>query len=137
MKKDFLRFFGWSLLGLVILLSALFFPRKTVIDSNQTTITVKKQSLYQKWYCDNEYEILTYKQDVNYVGKIVSADKGSHFVGVPGKGGHYVTHFDVVVKYGNGKTIEQRFSRFEYEELISKPIIVREEFFPYCRVYIL
>lgn len=124
-------------LGIVFICGLfLFFPNNTIISQDKKTITVQRQSLYQKWFKNGEYELLTYHQDNIYSGRIISAEKGRHFQGLAGKGGHYVTHYDVVIEYDNGRKICERFGSWGYDDLISKPIIVVEQFYPYYRVYI-
>lgn len=80
------------------------------------------------------------RMPIEHKGCIISENKGSHIVGVLGKGGHYVTHYDVEISYSNykgeSKIYKDRIGQSEYNRYLKSgyPIIC-EEFYPYYRIY--
>ena len=77
--------------------------------------------------------VYKYHKPIEYDGVIINKRKGSHFVGVVGKGGHRVTDYYITFQFNN-KNIEEHdswlYDKFELHENIK----VVEKFYPYYSV---
>lgn len=64
-------------------------------------------------------------------GKVISSEKGSHFVGIVGKGGHRVTHYDIKVRLDDGRIKEDRYNGSSYEKYtVGYKVRYEETFYP-------
>lgn len=100
------------------------------------TMTVVEHNIFKS----DSTVLYNVKMPINHKGVIISEDRGSHLVGVPGKGGHYVTHYDIKIKYtnykGELKIYKDRISRSEYNNYLRRGYpIIRERFYPSYKVY--
>lgn len=112
---------------------AYFLPIQNIVKSDNNNITVSKYTLYQK-YVHNDSTILNYPQDRFYDGTLIERKEVCEFVGLPGKGGHYVTYNELIIEYNDGKRLKESVGNSTVEKILSKPLVVGEYFYPRYRV---
>lgn len=124
-----------NILMILIIISLTSCYNRQYLNGNGT-MTVVEYNIFKK-----DSTVLTnVRCPINHMGTVTSIEKGTHYVGVPGKGGHYVTHYDVEISYSNhkgeSKLYEDRISKSEYNSYLKRgyPIIC-EKFYPYYRIY--
>lgn len=96
------------------------------------TMTVVEYNIFKK----DSTVLNNVKCPINHRGTVTSIKKGSHFVGVIGKGGHSVTHYDVEISYfnhkGESKIYKDRISKSEYNSYLKRGYpVIQERFYPY------
>ena len=70
--------------------------KDVIVKSTSDYLYVKEYSWYNK-----DSTIYKYHADKIYQGVIQNKRRSSNFVGVPGKGGHFVTNYRTTVSYNN------------------------------------
>lgn len=99
------------------------------------TMTVIEYNIFKK----DSTVLNNVRCPINHKGLVISEDKGSHYVGVPGKGGHSVTHYDIEISYSNykgeSKIYEDRISTSEHDSYLERGYpIIQESFYPYYEI---
>lgn len=81
-------------------------------------------SIYVKHYnmFGTSSKIIEYSQPKIHDGVVTHKEIVRHFHGVPGKGGHYVTHYNITIE-SNGKTI--RYNDRQLYEKYEKGSVVK------------
>ena len=117
--------FTWWVYGFAVV------KNDVIVKRTSDYLYVKKYSWYNK-----DSTIHKYYADKIYQGVVFNKRKHRHFVGVPGKGGHYRTKYSVVVKYDN---TEHKFGGYniynKYNEGDKVRILVRR--YPYYSIDLL
>ena len=131
---------GCGVLTLLILLGIALISLIIGAIVQKKDVLVKETSdyLYYKEYTiyNLDSTIYKYHKPITYNGIITKKYKSSHFVGVPGKGGHRVTDYHLVVSYNNKGYEESNstvYNRFQLNENVK----VVETFYPEFRVEII
>ena len=96
-----------------------------IVKENSKYIWVMEHTIYDLDSC-----IYKYHKDIIYEGVVVK--ETSHFVGVPGKGGHRVS--DRVIRYNN---TEYKTSSFPWNCKIGQKVKVIEKFYPHHDIQII
>ena len=131
---------GCGVLTLLILLGIALISLIIGAIVQKKDVLVKETSdyLYYKEYTiyNLDSTIYKYHKPITYNGIITKKYKSSHFVGVPGKGGHRVTDYHLVISYNNKGYEESNstvYNRFQLNENVK----VVETFYPEFRVEII
>lgn len=128
-EKFYILFFSVFFIALVI------FILGTICKPHDILMRETDNYLYYKEYTLFGLDSACYKyhKPIEYDGVISDKSKSSHFVGVPGKGGHCVTTYRTTVSY-NGKT-------YTYEGLWvydhynkGDKVIITETFYPKYKI---
>lgn len=99
------------------------------------TMTVVEYNIFKK-----DSTVLTnVRCPINHRGTVTSIKKGTHFVGIAGKGGHSVTHYDIEIIWinykGESKIFEDRISMFEHDSYLERGYpVIQERFYPYYEI---
>ena len=96
-----------------------------IVKENSEYIWVKEYRIYNLDSC-----IYKYHKSITYDG--VVSKKTGHFVGIAGKGGHYVS--ERVITYNN---TEYKISNFPWNCKIGQKVKVVETFYPYHNIEII
>ena len=131
---------GCGVLTLLILSSIALISLIIGAIVQKKDVLVKETSdyLYYKEYTiyNLDSTIYKYHKPITYNGIITKKYKSSRFVGVPGKGGHRVTDYHLVISYNNKGYEESNstvYNRFQLNENVK----VVETFYPEFRVEII
>lgn len=131
---------GCGVLTLLILLGIALISLIIGAIVQKKDVLVKETSdyLYYKEYTiyNLDSTIYKYHKPITYNGIITKKYKSSRFVGVPGKGGHRVTDYHLVISYNNKGYEESNstvYNRFQLNENVK----VVETFYPEFRVEII
>ena len=131
---------GCGVLTLLILLGIALISLIIGAIVQKKDVLVKETSdyLYYKEYTiyNLDSTIYKYHKSITYNGIITKKYKSSRFVGVPGKGGHRVTDYHLVISYNNKGYEESNstvYNRFQLNENVK----VVETFYPEFRVEII
>lgn len=118
------------ILAVIIAVGEICNTKNKIIKKTPDYIYVVEYSLY-----DLDSTVCRYKTTKTYIGTISNKDKSSHFVGVVGKGGHRVTHYNVTIKFNNTETKEDSRELFcKYN--IGDKVQVTESWYPYHKIII-
>lgn len=101
-----------------------------IIKRTPDYIYVMEYSLY-----DLDSTIYKYKADKTYVGTISDKNKSTHFVGVAGKGGHWKTHYNVIIKFNNTETKKDNSELFRKYNIGDK-VQITESWYPRHKIII-
>ena len=82
--------FGWLIYGGIIT------KEDVIVKRTSDYLYVKEYSFYNK-----DSTVYRYPATKIYQGVIRNRRRSSNFVGVPGKGGHFVTNYRTTVSYNN------------------------------------
>ena len=82
--------FGWLIYGGIIT------KEDVIVKRTSDYLYVKEYSWYNK-----DSTVYKYPATKIYQGVIQNKHRSSNFVGVPGKGGHFVTNYRTTVSYNN------------------------------------
>ena len=82
--------FGWLIYGGIIT------KEDVIVKRTSDYVYVKEYSWYNK-----DSTVYKYPATKTYQGVIRNRRRSSNFVGVPGKGGHFVTNYRTTVSYNN------------------------------------
>ena len=66
---------------------------------------------------------------------VSAKNKSSHFVGVPGKGGHHETDYDVTIRFNNTE-IEEDDRKLYDKYKIGDKVRVTESWYPYHKIIV-
>ena len=83
-------FFIWWVYGFIIA------KKDVIVKSTSDYLYVKEYSWYNK-----DSTVYRYPATKTYQGVVKNRHRSSNFVGVPGKGGHFVTNYRTTVSYNN------------------------------------
>jgi hypothetical protein len=101
-----------------------------IIKRTPDYIYVMEYSLY-----DLDSTLYKYKTEKTHIGTVSNKYKSSHFVGVVGKGGHYKTRYNVVIRFNNDEV--RRTSRGLYDKYsIGDKVRVTESWYPCYKITI-
>ena len=120
---------GIALIGLII--GAIVQKKDVLVKETSDYLYYKEYTIYNL-----DSTIYKYHKPITYNGIITKKYKSSHFVGVPGKGGHRVTDYHLVISYNNKGYEESNstvYNRFQLNENVK----VVETFYPEFRVEII
>ena len=131
---------GCGVLTLLILLGIALISLIIGAIVQKKDVLVKETSdyLYYKEYTiyNLDSTIYKYHKPITYNGIITKKYKSSRFVGVPGKGGHRVTDYHLVISYNN-KGYEENNSTVYNRFQLNENVKVVETFYPEFRVEII
>lgn len=117
------------ILVIVIGFSGIVVKHKDVLVKENTEYLYYKE---YEWF-NLDSAIYKYHKPIEYDGVVINKRKGSHFVGLAGKGGHRVTDYYITFQFNN-KNIEEHdswlYDKFELYENIK----VVENFYPYYEI---
>lgn len=113
---------------LVSLLGFICKPRNVLMRETDNYLYYKEYTLFG---LDSSYH--KYHKPIEYDGVVSDKSKSSHFVGVPGKGGHCVTTYKTTVSY-NGKTYTYEGSWVYEHYKENDKVIVTETFYPHYKI---
>lgn len=99
-------------------------PRDVIVKDTNEYIYVKKYSLY-----GSDSAIYKFHKPITYDGIIMEKRHSSNFVGIAGKGGHWVNHYYVTIQY-NGNLTKVNDSRMFDNVEKGQTIKVIERFYP-------
>ena len=120
---------GIALIGLII--GAIVQKKDVLVKETSDYLYYKEYTIYNL-----DSAIYKYHKPITYNGIITKKYKSSRFVGVPGKGGHRVTDYHLVISYNNKGYEESNstvYNRFQLNENVK----VVETFYPEFRVEII
>ena len=120
---------GIALISLII--GAIVQKKDVLVKETSDYLYYKEYTIYNL-----DSTIYKYHKPITYNGIITKKYKSSRFVGVPGKGGHRVTDYHLVISYNNKGYEESNstvYNRFQLNENVK----VVETFYPEFRVEII
>lgn len=120
---------GIALIGLMI--GAIVQKKDVLVKETPDYLYYKEYTIYNL-----DSTIYKYHKPITYNGIITKKYKSSRFVGVPGKGGHRVTNYHLVVSYNN-KSYEATTSGIYNSFQLNEDVKVVETFYPEFRVEII
>jgi hypothetical protein len=101
-----------------------------IVKRTPDYIYVIEYSLY-----DLDSTLYKYKTEKTHIGTVSNKYKSSHFVGVVGKGGHYKTRYNVVIRFNNDEV--RKTSRRLYDKYsIGDKVRVTESWYPCYKITI-
>lgn len=112
----------------VFLGATVFRPRNVLVRETDKYLYYKEYDLFG---LDSAY--YKYHKPIKYEGVVSDKSKSSHFVGVPGKGGHSTTKYKITVSY-NGKTYTCDDSWIYDDYNKGDAVIVTEAFYPRYKI---
>ena len=121
--------FGIALISLII--GAIVQKKDVLVKETSDYLYYKEYTIYNL-----DSAIYKYHKPITYNGIITKKYKSSHFVGVPGKGGHYETNYHLVASYNN-KSYEAKTSEIYNRFQLNENVKVVETFYPEFRVEII
>lgn len=127
--------FSYIILGIVFISFLVLLLGATILKPRNVLMRETDNYLYYKEYTlfglDSGY--YKYHKPIEYDGMVSNRSRSSHFVGIPGKGGHCVTTYKTTVNY-NGKiyTYEGSWVYEHYKE--GDKVIVTETFYPKYKI---
>lgn len=95
-----------------------------VIERNSEYIVVREYKMYNSGSTINKYPT-----DKIYDGVVIDKERRSHYVGIPGKGGHYQTHTHVTIQF-NGETLRIESSSLYNQYNEGDSVKVKEVWYP-------
>lgn len=126
-----------SVLIMVILILSILIIGFSGIIVKHKDVLVKEDTeyLYYKEYEWFNLDSVVYKyhKPIEYDGVVINKRKGSHFVGVVGKGGHGVTDYYITFQF-NSKNIEEHSSQLYNRFGLHENVKVIETFYPYYNI---
>lgn len=128
-EKFYILFFSVFFIALVIfILGTICKPRDILMRETDNYLYYKEYTLFG---LDSGY--YKYHKPIEYDGIVSNRSRSSHFVGVPGKGGHCVTTYKTTVSY-NGKTYTYEGSWVYEHYKENDKVIVTETFYPHYKI---
>lgn len=118
------------IIAVIIAVGEICNTKDRVIKRTPDYIYVMEYSLY-----DLDSTVYKYKTTKTYIGTISAKNKSSHFVGVPGKGGHYETDYDVTIRFNNTE-IEEDNQKLYDKYKIGDKVRVTESWYPYHKIIV-
>lgn len=118
------------IIAVIIAIGEICNTKDRIIKRTPDYIYVMEYSLY-----DLDSTVYKYKTTKTYVGIISDKNKGSHFVGVVGKGGHYKTDYDVTIQFNNTEIKEDDRELF-HKYNIGDKVQVSESWYPYHKIIV-
>lgn len=118
------------IIAIIVVVGEICSTKDRVIKRTLDYIYIMEYSLY-----DLDSTVHKYKSNKTYIGTISDKNKSSHFVGVVGKGGHYKTHYNVIIKFNNTETEEDNWELFRKYNIGDK-VQVTESWYPYHKITI-
>ena len=115
---------GFIIFIIVFLGGTVFRPHNVLMRETDEYLYYKEYTLFG---IDSAY--YKYHKPIEYDGVVSNKSKSSHFVGVPGKGGHYQTTYKTTVSYNgttytyNGCWVYENYNKGD-------KVIVTETFYP-------
>lgn len=114
--------FGWLIYGGIIT------KEDVIVKRTSDYLYVKEYSWYNK-----DSTVYRYPATKIYQGVIQNKRRSSNFVGVPGKGGHFVTNYRTTVSYNNEHyTFTGSWIYHEYKE--GDKVKVKVAHYPYYSI---
>lgn len=110
--------FIWWVYGFIII------KNDVIIKQTNTHLYVKQYS----WY-NNDSIVKIYNKPIIYNGIIVEKNIYKRFVGLLGKGGHYKTYYETIVKYSDTQYIFNDIETYQKYNKLDRVKIV-ETFYP-------
>ena len=102
-----------------------------IIKQTSDLLYVKQYSLYNR-----DSTVRVFNAPKIYDGVVTHKHKHSHYVGVPGKGGHHETSYHIEFSY-NGKYYRGSGSRLYNQFERGDRVKIRESWYPYHNIEIL
>lgn len=118
------------ILVIIIVIGEVCNTPNRIIENSTDYIYVMEYSLY-----DLDSAVYKYKATKTYDGVIINKEKNSHFVGVVGKGGHYVTDYNLIIKFNNTTIEQDDINLFEKYNKGDKVKVI-ESWYPYHNIKI-
>ena len=119
---------GFIALVVLFLGATVFRPRNVLMRETDEYLYYKEYTLFG---LDSAY--YKYHKPIEYEGVVSDKRRSSHFVGVPGKGGHHKTTYKTTVSY-NGKTYTYSGSWVYNNYKKGDKVIVTETFYPEYKI---
>ena len=119
---------GFIILVVLFLGATVFRPRNVLIRETDEYLYYKEYTLFG---LDSAY--YKYHKPIEYEGVVSNKSSSSHFVGVPGKGGHYQNTYETTVSY-DGRTYTHNGSWVYEHYRKGDKIIVTEIFYPEYKI---
>jgi hypothetical protein len=128
-EKFYILFFLAFFIALVVfILGTIFKPRDVLMRETDNYLYYKEYTLFGL-----DSACYKYHKPIEYNGIVSDKFKSSHFVGVPGKGGHAVVVYRTTVSY-DGRTYKYDGSWvYDHYEKGDK-VIVTETFYPKYKI---
>lgn len=119
-----------GLITLVVLLlgGTVFRPRNVLMRETDEYLYYKEFTLFG---LDSAY--YKYHKPIQYDGVVSDKSKSSHYVGVPGKGGHHQTTYETTISY-SGRTYTHSGSWVYDHYNKGDKVIVTETFYPRYKI---
>ena len=117
------------ILVIVIGFSGIVVKHKDVLVKQDTEYLYYKE---YEWF-NLDSAIYKYHKPIKYEGIVINKRKGSHVVGVVGKGGHIVTDHYITFKFGNNVKEENNIDLYNNFRL-NEHMTVIEKFYPYYEI---
>ena len=114
------------ILVIVIGFSGIVVKHKDVLVKEDTEYLYYKE---YEWF-NLDSAVYKYHKPIIYHGKVIDKYTTSHYVGVPGKGGHYDKNYKVVIQYNDKTVTENRGSSFYDYMTKGSDVEVIEKFYP-------
>lgn len=108
----------YMLIAFVLIVGIAFSIAAIVMHKPDEVIRETADSIYVKHYnmFGTSSEIITYPQPKIHDGVVTHKERVRHFHGVPGKGGHWVTRYNITIEF-NGTTVRynsrQLYDKYE------------------------
>lgn len=104
------------LMAIVIVVGIAFGITALIMHKPDEVVRETADSIYVKHYSmfGTSSEIIEYSQPKIHDGVVTHKERTRHFRGVAGKGGHWVTRYNITIEF-NGKTIRYN-DRYLYEK---------------------
>lgn len=116
--------------AVIIFIGEICNTQDRIIKRTPDYIYVMEYSLY-----DLDSTINKYRAPKTYIGTVSAKNRNYHFVGVPGKGGHYETDYDVTIRFNNTE-IEENDRKLYDQYHIGDKIQVTESWYPYHKIIV-
>lgn len=102
----------------------LYTSRNKLIKEDNEYLYYKEYKIWNLDSCINKYH-----KPITYNGIVIEKKKSSHFVGLVGKGGHWIYNHYTTVSYSNKKHTFDGISIYDkYKE--NDKVIIIEKFYP-------
>ena len=118
------------IIAVIVAVGELCNTKDRIVKRTPDYIYVMEYSLY-----DLDSTVYKYKTTKTYVGTISDKNKSSHFVGVVGKGGHFVTNYNMKIKFNNTEVTKDDSELFNKYNIGDK-VQVTESWYPYYKIII-
>ena len=113
---------------LYVFIGKIVSKRSVLVKETTEYVYYKQYDIYNKDSCLHKYH-----KPIKYEGIVINKRKGSHVVGVVGKGGHIVTDHYITFKFGNNVKEENNIDLYNNFRL-NEHMTVIEKFYPYYEI---